>query len=364
MKDMQKLAAEGRGGDTRVAHLTEGEVVVPREVAELRPDLIAHVAEQLRRMGGNPRQMVVGRGRVNPQTGIEEFATEEEVRAAYKAVLGRDPDAEGMKYWMNDPNFNLSVFTQAAKPELVTQAYDKILGRKPDEGGYNYWVNDPGFSQANFALAAQPELAQQRKQMAEQITKLQGQSGAANGQSNAQQNQNGSVNEQYNQLQSQYGSMSDQFNQLQSQYGSMEEQLALLQLQYNELLKQQQAKKNSGGSGTATVGGSGVVDDGSTLNPGVGGMGTTGVVYGPDGTAYSSAAAAIAAGVPNFTFVKPVMPKSPQGPGLITGADNLTSIPSGVTGNVNPGALIAGQNDQLFARPTGVQLPRGVTNPF
>jgi hypothetical protein len=336
MKNMQKLAAQGRNGDTRVAHLTKGEVVVPREVAELRPDLIAHVAEQLRRMGGDPRQMIVGRGRVNPQTGIEEFATEEEVRAAYKTVLGRDPDADGMKYWMNDPNFNLNAFTAAAKPELVDQAYDKILGRKADEAGRNYWVNDPGFSSASFALAAQPEIAQQRKQMAEQLAALQ----------------------------NKFDPMSEQYSTLQGQYGTLAEQMAMLKAQYEELLKQQQEKSKSRTTGGATVGSSGVVDDGSSLNPGGTALGTTGVVYGPDGTAYSSAAAAIAAGVVNFTFTKPVAPQAPTTPGLISGADNLTSIPSGVTGNANPGALIAGQNDQLFARPTGIQLPRGVANPF
>ena len=333
MKDMQKLAAQGRNGDTRVAHLTEGEVVVPREVAELRPDIIAHVAEQLRRMGGNPRQMIVGRGRVNPQTGIEEFATEEEVRAAYRQVLNRDPEAEGLKYWMNDPNFNISAFTQAAKPELVDQAYDRILGRKADEAGRNYWVNDPGFNMASFALAAQPEIAQQRKQLVDQITTLQ-----------------------------------NQYNPMNEQFGSMQEQLALLRTQYEALLKQQQEKdKGTGGGATdggATVGGGGVVDDGSTFNPIGAGMATTGVVYGPDGTSYSSAAAAIAAGVTNFTFTKPVAPQAPTTPGLISGADNLTGIPPAVSGNANPGALIAGQNDQLFARPTGVQLPRGVANPF
>lgn len=332
MKDMKKLAEKGRNGDTRVAHLSEGEVVVPREVAALRPDLIAHVAEQLRRMGGNPRQMIVGRGRKNPDTGIEEFATEEEVRQAYKTVLNRDPDAEGLKFWMGAGDLNMDVFRQAAKPELVAQAYDRILGRAPDAEGAAFWQNDPNFNLGNFALAAQPEIAGQRKAMSEQLAALQ----------------------------SQFGPMSEQYNALQGQYGTLQEQLMLLQMRYDELLKNQ--SKGGGSDGGVTVGGS-FVDDGSTFNTGAG-LGTSGVVYGPDGTAYSSAAAAIAAGVVNFTYTKPVLPQTPAGPGLISGADNLTGIPPGVTGNVNPGALIAGQNDQLFARPTGVQLPAGVANPF
>lgn len=152
----------------------------------------------------------------------------------------------------------------------------------------------------------------------------------------------------------------EQLSALQSQYGTLQQQLADLQAQYNAL------SKTGGGSTTgSTVGSGGVVDDGSSFNNGGVGMGTGGVVYGPDGTAYSSAAAAIAAGVTNFTYIKPVIPQTPPGPGLIQGADNLTSVPPGVTGNVNPGGLIAGQNNQLFnVGPARVALPGGVRNPF
>lgn len=145
-------------------------------------------------------------------------------------------------------------------------------------------------------------------------------------------------------------------------YQKLQQQLAEMQKQYDTLVAQQ---GKQGGLGSGGIAGGGVVDDGSTFNPGgTGGLGTGGVVYGPDGTSYSSAAAAIAAGVTNFTYTKPVIPQTPAGPGLIQGADNLTAVPPGVTGNVNPGGLIAGQNSQLFQRPTGVQLPAGVRNPF
>lgn len=108
------------------------------------------------------------------------------------------------------------------------------------------------------------------------------------------------------------------------------------------------------------IGGS-VVDDGSSFNTGAtGGLGNSGVVYGPDGKVYSSAAAAIAAGVTNFSHTKPAGGST----GLIKGADNLTNIPNAATGNANPGGLIANQNQQLFTRPTTVQLPPGVYNPF
>lgn len=123
----------------------------------------------------------------------------------------------------------------------------------------------------------------------------------------------------------------------------------------------QQGPVNGGINIGGGVVGGGLVDYGPSINNGnVGGLGNTGVVYGPDGKPYSSVAAAIEAGVTNYSFTKP----NAGGNGLIKGADNLVNIPNAATGNANPGALIANQNQQLFQRPTGVQLPPGVYNPF
>ena len=70
----QVLALQGRGGDTEIAHMTPGEVVIP---ARLRtPEVIAAVARAAQQAGIDPRRLVVGSGRnaVNPRTGQEEFA--------------------------------------------------------------------------------------------------------------------------------------------------------------------------------------------------------------------------------------------------------------------------------------------------
>lgn len=146
----------------------------------------------------------------------------------------------------------------------------------------------------------------------------------------------------------------------------MQEEYAELQRKYNDLVKNQSntvsGSKTGGGSSGGTVGGVGVVDDGSSLNADVSssmGAGTSGVVYGPDGTSYSSAAAAIAAGVPNFTFVKPVMANTVAG----SSTADFTTPDNTRTGNINPGALITNANTQLFQiNPTSrVRLPAGVT---
>lgn len=108
--------------------------------------------------------------------------------------------------------------------------------------------------------------------------------------------------------------------------------------------------------GGGTTGGQGVIDAGISTNDNVvaGGMGTTGVVYGPDGKAYSSAAAALAAGVTNYSYSKPML--GPGNQGLINNAGNQMPTYQ-VPINAGTGGLITGANQQLFKMPTGVQFP-------
>lgn len=67
-KTAKQLAAAGRGGDTRLAHLTPGEVVVPRKIAPLALGLLSEA-------GMNPERYQVGRkaNSRNPATGLLEF---------------------------------------------------------------------------------------------------------------------------------------------------------------------------------------------------------------------------------------------------------------------------------------------------
>ena len=129
----------------------------------------------------------------------------------------------------------------------------------------------------------------------------------------------------------------------------MQSQLAALQEAYDAL----SAKQGE------TYGGGGIVTTGGLVDTGDGGA--SGVVYGPDGSMYSSAAAAIAAGVTNYTTTKPFIP----GANTATAGDTQGFvIPSGQTGNTNPGGFISGARQQMFTMPTGAQLPAGVANPF
>lgn len=68
------LALQGRRGDTRIAHLTPGEVVIPRRLQT--PGLMRALEALARHQGIEPASLHVGSGRnaVNPHTGQMEFA--------------------------------------------------------------------------------------------------------------------------------------------------------------------------------------------------------------------------------------------------------------------------------------------------
>ncbi|TAL00750.1 MAG: hypothetical protein EPO08_12630 [Rhodospirillaceae bacterium] len=67
------VAMGGRGGDTRIAHVTPGEVVVPESM--LTPDVVDILRRAAKEKCIDPSRFVVGSGRnvINPNTGQMEF---------------------------------------------------------------------------------------------------------------------------------------------------------------------------------------------------------------------------------------------------------------------------------------------------
>lgn len=77
------------------------------------------------------------------------------VALVYQNVLGRDPDAGGLSYWLAElaggmtRGGMMTGFSESAEyKELignevqVTMMYISMLRRAPDQGGFDYWVND------------------------------------------------------------------------------------------------------------------------------------------------------------------------------------------------------------------------------
>ena len=70
-----RMAAQGRNGDNYIIHASEKEIMVPREVAENNPELMARVNQAISAEGADPAAYVVGSelNSINPYTGQREF---------------------------------------------------------------------------------------------------------------------------------------------------------------------------------------------------------------------------------------------------------------------------------------------------
>jgi len=70
-----RMASQGRNGDNYIIHASEKEVMVPREVAENNPELMARVNQAISAEGADPAAYVVGSelNSINPYTGQREF---------------------------------------------------------------------------------------------------------------------------------------------------------------------------------------------------------------------------------------------------------------------------------------------------
>ena len=86
----EKLAEYGRNGDIYIVHAAEGETVVPMEVLDANPKVRELLFGQMRDMGLDPQEFVVGSelNSINPDTGMPEFFFKKIFRAVKKAVKG------------------------------------------------------------------------------------------------------------------------------------------------------------------------------------------------------------------------------------------------------------------------------------
>jgi len=76
MKELpnHKMANKGRYGDNSIAHVADGEMMIPPDVLESRPDLRAALMQALMQDGMSPERYTVGgEPSINPETGLPEY---------------------------------------------------------------------------------------------------------------------------------------------------------------------------------------------------------------------------------------------------------------------------------------------------
>lgn len=170
--------------------------------------------------------------------------------------------------------------------------------------------------------------------------------------------------ERLDDLSGRYSTLNSQYGTLNTNYTNLQNQLNALQASYAALQRRGTGNTGSSGTsgGTGVVGDSGAtVDDGSTSGGGTGMDTTMGAVYGPDGTMYSSPAAARAAGVFNYTRVRPVRTTNPattQTPNPTVNASPI-GFGGGLINNV-----VQGDPMTYFTDNARVGLPAGVRAAF
>lgn len=83
-----RLAEFGRNGDVYVVHAAEGETVIPMEVLEANPQVRELLFNQMRDMGLDPNEYVVGSNlnSINPYTGMPEFFFKSIFKAIKKVI--------------------------------------------------------------------------------------------------------------------------------------------------------------------------------------------------------------------------------------------------------------------------------------
>ena len=93
--EVSKLADLGRYEDAYIAHVAEGETVVPMEVLDSNPRLKAMLFNQMLDMGINPERYIVGNelNSINPVTGQPEFFLKRIFKGAKKALKDIAPYA-------------------------------------------------------------------------------------------------------------------------------------------------------------------------------------------------------------------------------------------------------------------------------
>lgn len=69
------------------------------------------------------------------------MATRAQIENLYRTVLGREPDAEGLNFWVNsgqDLDSIRNLFSQAPEAQVI-RIYKEQLGRAPDADGLAFW---------------------------------------------------------------------------------------------------------------------------------------------------------------------------------------------------------------------------------
>ena len=158
---MQNMAQMGRFGDTSMAHVSPGEMVVPKEILDRQPNLQRGIMGAIAQEGMDPRRYTVGapQNSINPMTGQPEyFNLKKLLKFAAPFVLG--PMVGGtLGKALGLSKLGLGAGATSALQSALGAAGTSALtgGKKKDIlrsallgglGGYTFKEGAPGFMKA------------------------------------------------------------------------------------------------------------------------------------------------------------------------------------------------------------------------
>ena len=158
---MQNMAQMGRFGDTSMAHVSPGEMVVPKEILDRQPNLQRGIMGAIAQEGMDPRRYTVGapQNSINPMTGQPEyFNLKKLLKFAAPFVLG--PMVGGtLGKALGLSKLGLGAGATSALQSALGAAGTSALtgGKKKDIlrsallgglGGYTFREGAPGFMKA------------------------------------------------------------------------------------------------------------------------------------------------------------------------------------------------------------------------
>jgi hypothetical protein len=158
---IQALMSLGRNGDNTVGHLTDGEIVIPRQVVDEDPSVLTPFIRAMTKRGDNWRRFVVGQGDRNPRTGVQEFASkgDKTVGSSYGKSTSAAPSYAGGGGGSNKeiPKVPIGSKSPAEMPELSFAEGGPMgsAGSRPG-GPADVAANPPGMFESLLGDAVGP----------------------------------------------------------------------------------------------------------------------------------------------------------------------------------------------------------------
>lgn len=135
------LMSLGRHGDNTIGHLTEGEIVIPKQIVDEDPSVLTPFIRAMTKRGRDWRPYVVGQGSVNPNTGMQEFpygwgGSDRSPSSGGRESFGgsRGGTSYGSRDNASARQAERNIFTGRSVPETTYRPRAEAAGLTPVEG--------------------------------------------------------------------------------------------------------------------------------------------------------------------------------------------------------------------------------------